>query len=82
MQLMLRLHKKNCKIILIEEHLKYQHHHLLKFINMNILQVKKCYLLKQVKKNKKTKFIYLKDLPKKPKIIDHQEKKTNRCYYE
>ena len=50
MQLMLRLHKKNCKIILIEEHLKYQQHHLLKFINMNILQVKKCYLLTQVEK--------------------------------
>ena len=37
--------KKNCNMILTEKQQKYQHYHLEKLINMNILQVKKYYLL-------------------------------------
>ena len=36
---------KNDNMILIEKQRRYQHYHLEKLINMNILQVKKYYLL-------------------------------------
>ena len=36
---------ENCNIILTEKQQKYQHYHREKLINMNILQVKKYYLL-------------------------------------
>ena len=42
---MIRLEMKNCNMILTEKQQKYQHHHLQKLINMNILHVKKYYLL-------------------------------------
>ena len=42
---MIRLEMKNCNIILTEKQQKYQHYHLEKLIKMNILQVKKYYLL-------------------------------------
>ena len=42
---MIRLEMKNCNIILTEKQQKYQHSHLEKLINMNILQAKKYYLL-------------------------------------
>ena len=42
---MIRLEIKNCNMILTEKQKKYQHYPLEKFINMNILQVKKYYLL-------------------------------------
>ena len=35
---------KNCNAILTEKRQKYQHYHLGKYININILQVKKFYL--------------------------------------
>ena len=38
---MIRLEMKNYNRILTEKLQKYQHYHLEKFINMNILQVKK-----------------------------------------
>ena len=42
-----KLELKNCNVILTEKQQKYQHHHLEKLINMNILQVKKyCLLIK------------------------------------
>ena len=40
---------KNYNTILIEKQLKYRRYHLAKLINMNILQVKKCYLLIKAK---------------------------------
>ena len=42
---MIRLEMKNCNTILKENQQKYQHYHLQKLINMNILQVKKYYFL-------------------------------------
>ena len=42
---MIRLEMKNCNLILTEKQQKYQHYHLEKLISMNILQVKKYYLL-------------------------------------
>ena len=42
---MIRLEMKNWNIILIEKQQKYNHYHLEKLINMNILQVKKYWLL-------------------------------------
>ena len=36
---------KNCNMISTEKLQKYQHYHKVKLINMNILQVKKYYLL-------------------------------------
>ena len=42
---MIRLEMKNCNMILTEKEQKYQHHHPQKLINMNILHVKKYYLL-------------------------------------
>ena len=42
--------KKNCNMILIEKLQKYQPHHQEKLISMNILQVKKHYLLIKNKK--------------------------------
>ena len=42
---MIILEMKNCNAILKEKPQKYQHHHLQKLINMNILQVKKYYFL-------------------------------------
>ena len=50
---MIKLDMKNCNMILTEKQKKYQHNPLEKFINMNILQVKKYYLLiKEEWKNK------------------------------
>ena len=40
-----RLEIENCNMILSEKEQKYQDYHLEKLINMNILQVKKYYLL-------------------------------------
>ena len=42
---MIRIDIKNCNMMLTEKQQKYQHYHLEKLINMNILQVKKYYLL-------------------------------------
>ena len=42
---MIRLEIKNCNMILTEKQQKLQHCHLEKFVNMNILQMNKCYLL-------------------------------------
>ena len=42
---MIKLEMKNYNMILTEKQQKYQHYHLEKFIIMNILQVKKYYLL-------------------------------------
>ena len=36
---------ENCNMILTEKQRKYQHYHLEKVININILQVEKYYLL-------------------------------------
>ena len=44
---MIILEMKNCNAILTEKQQKYQHYHLEKLININILQVKKyCLLIK------------------------------------
>ena len=44
---MIRLEMKNCNTILTEKQQQYQHYHLEKLVNMNILQVKKyCLLIK------------------------------------
>ena len=40
-----KIRMKNYNMILIEKQQKYQHYHLEDLINMNILQVKKYYLL-------------------------------------
>ena len=45
MKLIRRLELKNCNMILTEKQQKYQHYNPEKLINMNILQVKKYYLL-------------------------------------
>ena len=42
---MIGLERKNYNMILTEKQQKYQHNHQVKLINMNILQVKKCYFL-------------------------------------
>ena len=42
---MIRLEEENCNMILTEKQQKYEYYYLKKFINMNILQEKKCYLL-------------------------------------
>ena len=42
---MIRLEMKNCNTILTEKYQEYQHHHVEKLINVNILQVKKYCLL-------------------------------------
>ena len=42
---MIKLEMKNYNMILTEKQQKYQHYHLEKLINMNILQVKKYFLL-------------------------------------
>ena len=42
---MIRLEIKNYNTILTEKQQKYQHYHLKKLINMNILQVKKYFFL-------------------------------------
>ena len=42
---MIRLEMKNCNIISIERQQKHEHFHQVKLINMNILQVKKYYLI-------------------------------------
>ena len=38
---MMKLEMKNCNMILTDKHQKYQHYHLEKMINMNILHLKK-----------------------------------------
>ena len=47
-----RLEMKNYNMVLTEKLQKYQSYHQAKSINMNILQVKKCYLL--IKTNNRT----------------------------
>ena len=42
---MTRLEIKDCNMILIEKQQKYQHYYLEKWINMNILQVKKYFFM-------------------------------------
>ena len=42
---MTRLETKNSNMTLIEKQQKYQHYHVVKLMNMSILQVKKYYLL-------------------------------------
>ena len=42
---MIRLEKNNCNKLVTEKQQKYQHYHLEKLINMNILQMKKYCLL-------------------------------------
>ena len=44
----MRLEMKKCSMILTEKQQKYQHNHLEKLINMNMLKVKKyCLLIKE-----------------------------------
>ena len=45
---MIKLEMKNCNTMLTEKQQKYQPNHHVKLINMNILQVKKYYLLLKV----------------------------------
>ena len=40
-----KISDENFKIILKEKQQKYQHYHQVKLIKMNMLQVKKCFLL-------------------------------------
>ena len=47
---MIRLKMKNYNTTLPEKQQTYQHYHLEKFMNMNILQVKKHYLLIKVER--------------------------------
>ena len=67
---MIRLEMKNCNMILKYKQLKYQHYHLHRMKNMNILQVKKYYV--QIKKLvEQAKFAYFsleKPLENKQKI--------------
>ena len=42
---MIRSETKNCNVMLTEKQQKYQHYHLEKLKNINILQVRKCPLL-------------------------------------
>ena len=42
---MMRLEMKNYNMMLTEKQQKYQHSHQIKLVNINILQVKKYYLL-------------------------------------
>ena len=46
---MVRIEIKSYNMILTEKQEKYQHYHQVKFIYMNILQVKKYYFLSKVK---------------------------------
>ena len=54
---MTRLEIKNYNKILTEKQQKYQHYHLEKLINVNVLQVKKYYLL--IKKEGQNELILL-----------------------
>ena len=45
---MIRLEMKNYNTLLIQKRIKHQYYHHAKFLNMNILQVKKYYLLIKV----------------------------------
>ena len=56
----IKLEMKNCNMILTEEQQKYQHYHLEKLANMNILQVKKYYHYEQIveTKNVEANFAY------------------------
>ena len=80
MQLMTRLEMKHCKMILTEKQQKYQHYHPEKLINMNILQVKKYYLLiKEEQQNKLS--LYIRFWEKLMKIKQKRlksKKKTNK----
>ena len=68
---MIRLDMKNYNLILTEKQQKYQHYHQFKLINMNILQVKKYYLLIKTKlKNKSSLHILLKQ-----KVLKNKEKR-------
>ena len=46
---MIRVEMKKCNVILTENQQKYQHYHLVKLTNMNILQVKNYYFPLEVK---------------------------------
>ena len=49
---------KNCNMILTEKQQKYQHYHLEKLINTNILQVKKILPSNQTQTIEQAKFAY------------------------
>ena len=73
---MMILEIKNCNVILIEKHQKYQHYHLEQLINMNILQVKKyCLLIKEEEQNKLGLLILLQENRQKNKqnSADHRK---------
>ena len=56
---MIRLEMKNYNMILIEKLERYQHYYQVELINMNILQVKKYYLLIKKEVRGQAKFIIL-----------------------
>ena len=59
---MIRLEMKNHNLILTERQKKYQHYHLEKLINMNILQMKKYYqLIKEDRQNKLRLHVFLQE---------------------
>ena len=59
---MTRLEMKNYNMILTKKQQKHQHYHKVKLINMNILQVKKYYLMiKTELKNKLSLLILLEE---------------------
>ena len=77
---MIRLEVKNCNMILTEKQQKYQHYHLEKLINMNILQVQKYYrVIKEV--IEQCKFAYSplgKAFEKQTKTIENQGEKQKQ----
>ena len=56
---MIRLEMKNYNMILTEKLERYQHYYQVELINMNILQVKKYYLLIKKEVRGQAKFIIL-----------------------
>ena len=76
---MMRLEIKNYNTILTEKQQKYQHYHLEKFINMNILQVIKYYhLIKEELQNKLSLYLLQQEKLQKNKqtnTIEDQGKK-------
>ena len=73
---MIRLEEKKCNIILTEKQQKYQHYHLEKLINLNILQVKKyCVLIKIIETAKFTYSPLGKAFKKQTKPIEEKYKK-------
>ena len=69
---MIRLEMKSYNLILVEKQQKYQHYHVEKLINMNILQLKKYYFLI---KARCTYSSLGKALEKQIKPIEDQEEK-------